>query len=87
MSADFLRGALWLASWIIGLFFFRFWRMTADRLFLLFAIAFWVFGVEAIAHSLMTPVVETQHYLFLLRLAGFGLIILGVIDKNRRSTA
>lgn len=35
-----LTGAIALASLLVGLFFFRFWRQTRDRFFLYFALAF-----------------------------------------------
>ena len=39
-------GALAMASAVAGLFFLRFWRETRDRLFAMFALAFWVLGVN-----------------------------------------
>ena len=80
----FLLGTVVMACAVIGLFFLRFWRKTRDRLFLIFAIAFWMLGTNwfllAIAHQ-----DEVGKYFYLLRLAAFLLIIIGIADKNRTS--
>ena len=39
---SFLQGAIAMCFAIAGLFFLRFWRDTRDRLFLLFALSFWL---------------------------------------------
>jgi hypothetical protein len=36
--------------------------------------------------SAVDPALELQHYVFLLRLLAFILIIMGIIDKNRRGS-
>ena len=46
---NFIIGVIAMASWIAGLFFLRFWRETRDRLFLIFAIAFWLLGLTRFA--------------------------------------
>jgi len=80
-----LRGALALASWVAGLFFLRFWRLTHDRLFIFFCAAFWLLAVNWLSLAANHWVPETRHQAFLVRLLAFVLIIIGVIDKNRRS--
>ena len=35
-------GALAMACWVAGLFFLRFWRLSRDRLFVFFVLAFWL---------------------------------------------
>lgn len=42
---NILIGAIATCSFVIGLFLFRFWRATADRFFLFFAVSFWIEGV------------------------------------------
>lgn len=79
-----LRGALSMASWVAGLFFLRFWRSSGERLFLFFCLAFWILGVNWLSLALMPGIIESRHYLFVLRLLAFILIIIGTIDKNRR---
>ena len=39
---ELLLGGIALACVVAGLFFWRFWRTSRDRFFLLFAISFWV---------------------------------------------
>lgn len=78
-----LSGATAMGCCIAGLFFLRFWRDTADRLFAMFALAFWALalnsGMLAVVHSSN----ETRHELYLIRLVAFVLIIVAVVDKNR----
>ena len=80
---QFLLGALFLASWATALFFARFWRDSRDRLFLVFAMAFLVLGVDFLVRGIWQPSSETRHYFFLVRLVAFVLIIVGIVDKNR----
>ena len=80
---DFLWGALAMGSVTIAVFFLRYWRRSADRLFAFFAIAFAVMGLNWIGLALIDPGVESRHAVYLLRLAAFVLIIIGIIDKNR----
>lgn len=84
---DFLRGAMVTACWVAGLFFLRFWRETRDRLFLFFLLAFWVLGLDSIGLALVERSSPLRPYAFLGRLLAFGLIIVGVLDKNRRGRA
>ena len=80
----FVWGALAMACWVAGLFFFRFWRSTRDRFFLFLGLAFWVFAANWIGLAAVHATHETRHYHYLVRLAAFVLIIAGIIDKNRR---
>lgn len=79
---EFLAGALTLAFLLAGLWFLRFWRRTGDRLFLHFAIAFWLFSLNQIASS--TPIVtdETGGYEYVLRVLGFVWILVAIAEKN-----
>ena len=83
----FVWGALAMASWVAGLFFLRFWRVSRDRLFLFFSAAFWVFGANWVALATLHPSEETQHYVYMVRLVAFLLILIGIFDKNRRRSA
>ena len=86
---QFMMGAIAMASWVAGLYFLRFWRDTGDRLFLSFAIAFWLLGITRIALAITrdpTPGhsdAESHTLLYLIRLAAFVLILIAIIDKNR----
>ncbi len=72
-----------MAALAIGVFFFRFWKQTADRLFLLFCIAFCLLTLNWIALAVVMPTSEARHYFYLLRFGAFLLIVIAVIDKNR----
>jgi len=85
MLFDFLSGAITMGFLIAGLFFLRFWRRSRERLFLAFALAFWLLGLT---HALLVFVdvpVEERSWLYLLRLAAFSLILVSVWAKNRRA--
>ena len=69
---------------VIALFFLRFWATSRDRLFLLFAGSFGVLAVQRLALSLTSESMEDQTLFYLLRLAAFVVIIIAVVDKNRR---
>ena len=71
------------AAWTAGLFFLRFWRDTSDRLFLLFALAFWLLATSWLALALFNPTDEARPYVYAVRLLAFLLIIAATIDKNR----
>jgi hypothetical protein len=67
-----------------GLFFLRFWRDTRDRLFAIFAAAFWLLCLQRILLVLGPPGEnESRSYLYLVRLAAYVLILISVLDKNR----
>jgi len=78
---EFLRGAVAACCLVAGLFFLRFWRLTQDRLFLLFCIAFWIFAANWVVLALGGPFVEN---LYVLRLVTFSVIAIAIVDKNRR---
>lgn len=79
--SDFLRGALVMASFSVGLFFMRYWRATHDRLFLMFSAAFWLLALNWTIATLAPRLAE---YANGLRFLAFVLIALAVLDKNRR---
>jgi hypothetical protein len=85
MTADelnaFLNGIILLGHGSAGLFFLRFWRKTRDRLFLMFAIAFWLLGIIRIAMALLGQDGE-DHYMYWFRLAAYLLILVAIVDKN-----
>lgn len=72
-----------LGFWIAGLFFLRFWTRTRDNLFVTFAIAFVLLGLNQALVSLTDMPIEERSPLYLLRLAAFSLIIFAIWRKNR----
>jgi zinc transporter ZupT len=79
---SFLSGAIVIAAWAIALFFLRFKKTTNDRLFGFFAAAFFLIGLERIVLELNSSELPAQVYL--IRLTAFLLILIGILDKNRK---
>ena len=84
MLADFLSGAVTMGFVIAGLFFLRFWKRTHDGLFIAFALAFWLLGLNQALLAFTDIPVEERSWLFLLRLAAFSLILISIWRKNRK---
>lgn len=80
----FLWGALAATSGVAGLFFLRFWRTTQDRFFLMFALAFAVFALHWTGLAVLNISDESRHYLYMVRLLAFLLILAAILEKNRR---
>jgi type II secretory pathway component PulM len=83
-DADLLSGILVAHYAAIALFFARFWLKSRDRLFLMFSGAFVLLAIQRLAIALTQEILEQQAPLYLLRLAAFVVIIVAIIDKNRR---
>jgi len=82
---EFIWGLLTMETTVAAVFFLRNWRISGERLFLYFALAFTAMAVNWIGLSSVDPRRELVHYVYLFRLLAFVLIIVGIIDKNRRS--
>ncbi|MEC4723163.1 DUF5985 family protein [Noviherbaspirillum sp. CPCC 100848] len=85
---DILTGAIATASFVVALYFFRFWKSTRDKLFLYFALAFVIEGGNRLVLSglLQMSVGSLEEYsVYLLRLASYSLILMGIWVKNRGS--
>lgn len=80
---QFLSGAIMMACWVIGLFFLRFWKKTEDRLFSIFAVAFWMLAVERIVLLIMNKENEVYSFVYIIRFIAFVLILWAIADKNR----
>lgn len=90
MSADqtelfnaFLHGVIVMGHATAGLFFLRFWKRTSDRLFAMFAAAFWLLGLIRMAMMFFNDPGE-NHYLYWFRLAAYLMILAAIADKNWR---
>jgi hypothetical protein len=68
---------------VIGLFFLRFWHRTADTLFILFAVAFWLLALTWFLLALFHPDEDSRPYVYGIRLVAFILIIVAIVNKNR----
>lgn len=82
---DFLSGAVTLGFLLCGLHFLRFWKRSRDSLFLAFACAFWLLGLNQALLALANIPVEERSWVYLLRLAAFVLIIAAIAAKNRKA--
>lgn len=80
----FVGGLLSAGFAVAALFFLRFWKRTGDGLFLTFAGAFVLLAANQAIPVFMGIPSEHQGYVYLLRLAAFGLIILAILRKNMR---
>lgn len=81
-TTAFLLGAIAMGSLAAALFFFRFWSETRDPLFMTFGVAF---GLETVNRSLLAFQVdasEGQTAIYLIRLAAYTMIIVGIVAKN-----
>ena len=78
-----LSGALAALYAVAGLFFLRFRVRTGDRLFTLFAAAFFLLAGQRFAITLAREWGESTTWLYGLRLLAFVLIIVAIVDKNR----
>ena len=85
---EYLSGAVTLGYLVAGAFFARFWRRTGDRLFLAFGVAFGLLALNEALAWWLGDADERVGYTYLLRILGFVLILVAIIDKNmpRRRT-
>lgn len=81
---EVIAGALIMGYSAAALFFLRFWSASRDRLFGMFSLAFLLLAVQRLAITLTRETMEDQTIFYLLRLAAFMVIIIAIVDKNRR---
>ncbi|HEV7122350.1 MAG TPA: DUF5985 family protein [Rhodanobacter sp.] len=81
----FISGAVAFGYMLAAIFFLRFWKRTADVLFLSFAVAFALLSVGKIVVASANIYAEDSSAAYLVRLAAFAIIILAVWRKNRPS--
>jgi hypothetical protein len=74
-------GAIAAGYAVAGLFFLRFWRDTRDRLFVLFAVAFFVLAANRVVGGLLAE--PDRDPIYWVRFAAFAVILVAVVDKNR----
>jgi hypothetical protein len=82
----FIVGAVAMGHWVAGLFFLRFWRKTGDRFFALFAIAFWILGINRFAMVLAQwygHELTEHHFVYWVRFVAYLVILVAILDKNR----
>lgn len=79
-----ISGMLVAGYLVAALFFLRFRRETGDRLFLAFAVAFFILAVQRLALALTAGSERSETLIYGLRLLAFVLILAAIVDKNRK---
>ncbi len=90
----FLSGIFMATFAVAGIFFFKFWKASQDRFFLLFGIACWLIACERVALlqlrdgvSLTMPESESASLVYLIRLVAFMIILVAIIIKNKQANS
>ena len=84
---DFLSGLVVALATVAALIFTRFWRQSRDRLFAFFGGAFFLLALNYALLTFNPRDSEIRPYLYVVRLVAFLLLIVGILDKNRKSAA
>jgi hypothetical protein len=80
---EFISGAIMITFATTGYFFWCFWRKSHDRLYALFAAAFWIMALNRLmVPSGLTGDTEGLPVYYIVRLASFVLILIAIVDKN-----
>lgn len=79
---NFLSGLVTAGFLIAALYFFRFWKTTRDRFFIVLGIAFLLFAANQLGVVVLQTPREEQSWIYLLRVFGFALLIVAIILKN-----
>ena len=80
---QFCWGMLTMAGLVASLFFLRYWKVSGERLFAYFAVAFALLAVNWLVLAAIDPAFEARHLIYLIRLAAFIVMIVGIVDKNK----
>lgn len=84
MISDFIGGAISMGFAIAALLFLKFWQRTREGLFLAFAAAFLLLGINQALLTLIRIPLEERSSLYLIRLVAFTLIIGAFWWQNRK---
>lgn len=80
--AQFLSGMATAGFLVAALFFVRFWRRTQDLLFAAFGIAFLLFAASQASSLMFAAPQDDTTWTYVLRLAGFVLLLIAIAGKN-----
>ncbi|MPZ40091.1 MAG: hypothetical protein GEU95_18950 [Rhizobiales bacterium] len=79
---EFLSGMTTMGFLVAGLFFFRFWARTRDAIFVYFSVSFCLLAISQALGTLAEIPRDARTWIYLLRLAAFTLLIVGIVAKN-----
>jgi hypothetical protein len=79
---SFLIGVIATSSITAGVFFLKFWKQTRDSLFLAFAAAFVIEGLNRCAFLFVEKPNEGNPIIYIVRLFAFLLILAAILKKN-----
>ena len=82
MIESFLLGIIVTTSITAAGFFWKFWRQTRDTLFLAFAAAFLIEGLNRISFLFIETPNEGSPAIYVVRLIAFLLILSAIVRKN-----
>ena len=85
MTEGFLLGVIVTASLAAGAYFLKFWRQTRDPLFLAFACAVMIEGVNRTCFLFVANPESGSVTLYSIRLLSYLLILFAIAYKNRKS--
>ena len=83
MIEGFLLGVIVTCSFVAAGFFARFWFATRDLLFLGFAAAFVLEGLNRMAFLFLDRPNAGDEYIYVVRLLSYLLILAAIASKNR----
>ncbi len=85
MIEGFLNGVIATASVASAVFFLRFWRDSRDFLFMAFALAFFIEGLNRATILFVDHPSEGTPRVYIVRCIAFLIILGGIVNKNRRN--
>jgi uncharacterized membrane protein HdeD (DUF308 family) len=83
MIEGFLLGVIVTCSLVAAGFFLKFWRSTHDMLFLGFAAAFLLEGINRVAFLFLDNPNAGNEFIYIVRLISYLLILAVIVKKNR----
>jgi hypothetical protein len=83
MIEGFLLGIIVTCSFVAAGFFTKFWRATRDFLFLGFAAAFFLEGLNRAAFLILDKPSGGSAFIYIIRLLSYLLILAAIAIKNR----
>ena len=84
---SFFSGLIMMGTLVTGLFFWKFWKKTYDKLFLFFSYAFFLMSFERLLLGYLGGANEVSPLIYLIRLGAYSLIIIAIYRKNKEATS